>query len=139
MRDLLIMIFATACATNGAKKMTDNLPTCATLAECKQHEGQRVQIAGAYTVWDPLPVRAKDQAPARQVLLKLADGTDGPYLGAWGTDDHMRPLDEIAKLNGKRVRVVGTFRSAMPKHPGPEHAASFDGPCVHPIESITIE
>jgi uncharacterized lipoprotein YmbA len=56
MRELVIMIFATACASNGAKKLT--LPTCAALAECKQHEGQRVQIVGEYAVCDPLPVRA---------------------------------------------------------------------------------
>jgi hypothetical protein len=140
MRDLLILLFATACATNGAKPMTDNLPKCTTLAQCKQHEGQRVQIVGEYAVWDPLPVRAKDQPPARQVLVKFADGSEGPYLGAWGEADHMRPLDEIAKLGGKRVRVVGTFRSAMPKDPSsPPQAASLDGPCVHPIETIALE
>ena len=139
MRDLLILLFATACASNGAK-MTDKLPTCATLADCKLHEGQRVQIIGEYAVWDPLPMRAKDQPPARQVLVRFGDGAEGPYLGAWGEDDHQRPLDEIARLNGKRVRVVGTFRSAMPKRAGePPHAASFDGPCVHPVESIAAE
>jgi hypothetical protein len=136
---LLIMILATACASNGAKQMTDNLPTCTTLAECKQHEGQRVQIVGEYAVWDPLPMRAKDQPPARQVLVKFGDA-EGPYLGAWGENDHMRPLDEIARLGGKRIRVVGTFRSAMPRQASADpRAASVDGPCVHPIESIAAE
>lgn len=136
----LILILATACASTGAKQMTDNLATCATLAECKQREGQRIQIAGEYVVWDPLPSRAKDQPPAQQVVVRFADGSEGPYLGAWGEPDHMRPLDEIAKLKGKRVRVVGTFRSVMPKNASsPPHAASFDGPCIHPIETIELE
>ncbi len=73
------------------------------------------------------------------MIVKFADGTDGPYLGAWGEDDHLRPLAEITKLNGKRVRVIGTFRSAMPNKPKPSHAAWLDGPCVHPLETITLE
>ena len=53
----------------------------------------------------------------------------------------MRPLAEIAKLNGKRVRVVGTFRSAMPKNPeaSSPHEATLDGPCIHPLETVTLE
>ena len=46
----------------------------------------------------------------------------------------MRPLAEIAKLNGKRVR------SAMPKHPkASPHEATLDGPCIHPLETVTLE
>ena len=137
---LSILFLAAACATPGAKKMDDNVPSCSTLAECKAHDGERVRVVGEYAVWDPLPSRARTDPPAQQVILKLADGKDGPFLGAWGHDDHTRPLDEIAQLRGKRVQVTGTFRSKMPPHPtDPPYATSLTGPCIHPIERVSLE
>lgn len=49
----------------------------------------------------------------------------------------MRPLDEIARYDGQRVRVTGTFLREMPPHPtNPPEAAALGGPCIHPVESI---
>jgi hypothetical protein len=122
---------------NGVKTMDEKLATCTSLAECKTHEGQRVHVVGTYAVWDPLPTRARNHPPAQQVVLQFGPDEDGPYLGAWGHDGHLRPLDEIARYRGKQVRVTGTFRSSMPPHPtDPPEAASVDGPCIYPVEQI---
>jgi hypothetical protein len=141
MRLLLPPIFLAACATcsHGVKKMDENLVTCTTLAECKQHDGKRVHVVALYSVWDPLPVRAKDHPPAQQVMLMFGAEQEGPFLGAWGHDGHMRPLDEIARHAGKKVRVTGKFLSVMPSHPtDPPEAASISGPCIHPVELLVL-
>ena len=116
--------------------MTDTPPTCSTQAECVGHDGSRVAVVGVYTVWYPLPDRKRDHPPAQQVLLKLGKD-EGPYLEAWGDPRHMRPLEEIARFQGKKVRVVGRFRREMPPHPSdPPHAAALGGSCLQSVESI---
>jgi hypothetical protein len=118
--------------------MSGDAPVCTTLAECLAHDGARVTVVGVYTVWDPLPFRADNMAPAQQVILALDGDEDGPYLGAWGRPEHLRELAEIARLAGRRVRVTGTFHATMPPHPtDPPQAASLAGPCVDPVESVT--
>jgi hypothetical protein len=130
---------ATACGANKTKeKEVEKLPICTTNAECDANDGKRVEIVGTYTVWDPLPERKLDHPPAQQVILVLA-GEEGPYLEAWGQPQHKRPLDEIARFQGKQVRVKGTYLKTMPPHPKPNpRAADLAGPCIHPIESITL-
>ena len=135
---MLTLFVALAACTNGVKTMTDKLPTCTSLGDCQSHDGERVHVIAVYTVWDPLPDRAVNQAPARQVML-MFDGKDGPFLEAWGNPGHMRSLDEIARYRGKKVRVTGTFLRKMPPNPkDPPHAASLDGPCIHPVENIAL-
>jgi hypothetical protein len=120
--------------------MSGEPPVCTTEAELRAHDGERVQVVGTYTVWDPRPLRPAGRRPARQVIITL-DGVDGgPYLGAWGHEAHFRDLDEIAALDGRRVRAIGTFHTRMPPHPtDPPEAASIDGPCLHPLESVEPE
>jgi hypothetical protein len=138
MRVVLLSIILAGCAAcaDGANTMTGQLPTCATMDECIAHDGERVEVVATYTVWDPLPVRARNHPPAQQVMLKF--GTeDGPFLEPWGHEGHMRPLDEISRFQGKKVRIVGTFRREMPPHPtDPPEAASLGGACVQDIESV---
>jgi hypothetical protein len=125
----------TACAL-GVTQMTERLSTCSTRAECAAHDGQRVAVVGVYTVWDPLPSRKLDQAPARQVQLMLG-AEEGPFLEPWGSEQHLRPLDEISRFEGKKVRVVGTFRREMPRHPSdPPQATSLGGSCIQSIERL---
>lgn len=116
-----------------------SLPVCTTLAECERHDGERVEVVGTYTVWDPLPYRSRRHRPPQQVMLVFESGEDnGVYLEAWGHAGHMRDLEEIARFRGQRVRVTGTFRRKMPPHPtDPPHATSLAGPCLHPVETIT--
>lgn len=137
---LLICVLAAAAAcTNGVKTMNENLPTCATLADCLSHDGERVHVVAVYTVWDPLPERAANHPPAQQVMLMFGPDKEGPFLEAWGYQGHMRPLDEIARYRDKKVRVTGKFARQMPPHPkDPPEAASLNGPCIHPVESIML-
>lgn len=124
----MLFMLVSACAS-GAKPMP-----CASLSDCKRYEGKQIQLTGAYTVF------ATPDHETRQVYVRFADGSDGPFLGAWGHGDHLRPVDEIAKLAGKRVRVVGTFRARMPAAPNAHpDAASFDGPCLHPLALVELE
>jgi len=119
--------------------MDETLPTCTTLAECNAHHGERVHVVGVYTVWDPLPERARNHPPAQQVMLMFGSRDEGPYLEAWGHEGHLRPLDEIARYSGKKVRVTGRFLREMPPHPtDPPEATSLGGPCIHPIETIAL-
>jgi hypothetical protein len=138
MRMLLILL--AACASTGvAPTADDRIPTCSSLAECKAHDGERVHVVAVYSVWDPLPYRPDGLPPPRQVMLRFGD-QDGPFLGAWGRDGHLRSLDEIARFRGKRVRVTGRFLSVMPPHPtDPPHAASLGGACVYPVDTIARE
>jgi hypothetical protein len=109
------------------------------MAACKAREGQRVQLVGVYTLYDPMSSRTRDMPP-RQVTLRLLDDDIVPFLGAPGHDDQFRPLDEIARLGGKRVRVTGTFHMTTP--PDPDHnpkEAVLNPPYIHPIERIEIE
>lgn len=134
----LTFVLAAAC-TNGVKTMNDKLPTCTTLADCLLHDGERVNVVAVYSVWDPLPVRAANHPPAQQVMLMFGPDKEGPFLGAWGHDGHMRALDEIARYKNRKVRVTGKFSRQMPPHPtDPPEAASLNGPCIHPVESITL-
>lgn len=136
----LVPLLAVACARPGPKKLDDNVPSCSSRATCEAYDGQRVRVIGVYTVWDPRPWRGKNDPPAQQVILTWQSGEDGPFLGAWGRDDHTRPVTEIAWLGGKRVQVIGTFLSKMPPHPtDPPYATSLGGSCIHPIEQISIE
>ena len=114
----------------------DKLPTCSTIAECSAHDGKRVQIVGVYTLHNVMPGRPldRDTAPVR---ITLDDGP-GPFIGAYWHRDAIRPQDERARLDGRRVRVTGTFLRQMPPNPDPR-AASLGGPCVHLVERVDAD
>ena len=117
--------------------MTEPLPRCDSMASCRRHEGRRIVAVGVYTVWDPLPDRKLDHPPARQAMLRFGSadgGEDGPFLEAWGEAAHQRPLEEIERLRGRRVRAVGTFRAHMGGEDG--DAAAFDAPCLTDLTDI---
>lgn len=123
-----------ACANGVQQKMSDdNLPTCTTMAQCSAHEGKRVIVVGVYTIYNVVPARPldKETAPVRIAL----GGEPGPFLGAYWHQSAKRDASEKARLDGKRVRVTGTFLGNMPPNPNPR-AASLGGPCIHPIESV---
>lgn len=137
MRFVAFTLLAVASCASGVNKMKDKPPTCSTRAECDANDGKRVEVIGVYTVWDPLPSRKIDHPPARQVLLMLGE-EEGPYLEPYWHDRHERPLDEIARLKGKKVRVTGKYHRTMPPHPtDPPEAAALGGACLHPVEAVT--
>ncbi len=137
---LLVLVALSACADGRRAMKHGDAPTCSTMPECEARDGQRVQVVGVYTVYDPMSTRTKDMPPPRQVEVRLAQDSDGPFLGAVDHDDHFRPLDEIARLAGKRVRVTGTFHLMAPPEPDSDpKGGPFISPYIHPIERIEVE
>ncbi|HEX5724351.1 MAG TPA: hypothetical protein VFX98_02730 [Longimicrobiaceae bacterium] len=120
--------------------MSPSLPTCASLAECRRHDGERIAAVGVYTVHDPYPVRKRDADLPLLARLAMDDTAEGPFLGAFWDAAAGRPEEERARLAGKRVRVVGTFHAQQPERPGgSEDEAAFGGPCLQPVESVREE
>ena len=136
---LSILAALAALAACTTRPDQDHAPTCSTMAACNEADGKRVHVVGVYTVYDSMSVRPKDMPPPRQVELRLG-GQDGPFLGETGSDDFLRPLDEIARLRGKRVRVTGTFRTTPPPDSDNDsRGGPFIYPHIHPIERIDLE
>ena len=130
----IISFVAVAACANGVKqKMTDDLPTCTTLADCNTHDGQRVHVVGVYTLHNPMPSRALDEETA-PVRIALTDEL-GPFVAAYWHGDAVRAPAEKTRYQGQRVRVTGTFRRTMPAAPDPR-MAQLGGPCIHPVETI---
>jgi hypothetical protein len=109
--------------------------TCTTLAECRAHEGERVEVVGVYTVIDVSPGRKRNSDP-RAVRLML-DTEPGPFLEPYWSPGAARSPQEIARYQGKVVRVLGTFLGEQPPNPDPR-AASLGGPCLEEIEEIRL-
>jgi hypothetical protein len=133
-----LAILALACSagcSNGVKnQMSDDPPTCASLAECGARDGKRVSVVGVYTPFFPMPNRKRDDDSPLPVRIVLGDGK-GPLLEPYWHKDAIRPADEAARHAGKKVRVIGTFHKESPPPPDPE-AATLGGPCIHPVEKI---
>ena len=113
------------------------LPICTTLAECLEHDGERVQALGVYTLYDPFPGRK--QGPERTLLVYLQTGEaeHGPFLEPFWHPDAIRTAEERQQYADEQVKVVGVFYAQQPRQPGePAEAVSFGGPCIHPVESI---
>jgi hypothetical protein len=129
----LALALAAGCS-NGVKKMSEELPTCASLSECGAREGQRVTVVGVYTPFSPMPNRKRDDDSPLPVRITLGDGA-GLLLEPYWHRDAVRPADEMARHAGKKVRVTGTFHKESPKPPEPD-VATLGGPCLHPVEKI---
>jgi hypothetical protein len=130
-------LVALVACKNGVRKeqMRDDLPTCATLADCSAHDGQQVHVVGVYTLHNVMPSRKLDAATA-PVRIELSDGM-GPYLAAYWHADAVRSPQEKASHVGKRVRVTGTFHRTMPPAPDPR-MSQLGGPCIHPVVAIEL-
>ena len=107
---------------------------CTTPAECQAHDGQRVEVVGVYTVWEPRPDIPPEQSKSRVVKIRFDGAKSGPFLES----ARKRSLEEIAQLRGKRVRVIGTYLRHMPRV-RPETEAQLQGACINDIESITVD
>jgi hypothetical protein len=138
MRAALAVAVVAAC-TPGVK-MT-NLPVCTTLAECNAHHGERVIVTGVYALYQYMaPTQLPDdQVPVRIELAGEPGPIKGPMLGVFWMASVKRPPAEIARLKGKRVRVIGTFLRDQPLNPDHPDMSTVGGPCVHPVESVDAE
>ena len=99
--------------------------------------GQRVEIEGIYTARE---VRPSSGGGAGQVVVVVSDDGREVMLEPFWHPDVVRPAEERARFEGRRVRVVGTYHREQPPQPGlPEGAvaASYGGACIHPVESVT--
>ena len=132
----LALAVSVGCANGAKTKMSDDLTTCASLAECGARDGKRIAVVGVYTPFSPMPNRKRDDDSPLPVRIVLGDG-GGPLLAPYWHQDAVRPADEVARYAGKKVRVVGTFLGQSPPPPDPE-AATLGGPCLHPIEKIEL-
>lgn len=112
-------------------------PECTSLAQCRDHDGERVAVTGVYRTHDPYPTRKRDADLPLLARLELTDTEKGPLLEPFWHEDAARPAEERERLNGRRVRVLGVFHADPPRRPGADpDAASFGGPCIHPVESL---
>jgi hypothetical protein len=116
----------------------DALPVCTTIDECYALDGKRMQLIGVYTPWNPSNPKARD--PDRQAVRIQLGEDAGPLLEPYWDARAVRPPDELARLSGRRVQVVGVFRSTMPPDPSapPGVAAAMGGSCIQSVESIAL-
>lgn len=103
------------------------------MAECLEHDGERIDVVGVYTVVDASPARKQDLS-ARVVRLTLED-EPGPFLEPYWSERALRTSEEIARFDGRLVHVRGTFHSVQPS-PSDPRAASMGGPCLEEVESV---
>jgi hypothetical protein len=112
---------------------------CRTPTECAAFDGKRVTVVGVYRAL-PHPkgaVRGETQPVLARVEI---DGGDGPYLEPFYRAAAQRDDAELARLNGRRVRVTGVYYRVQPRNPDdPPHAAAMGGSCIADIEQITPE
>jgi len=111
-------------------------PICVTFTELDKHHLHRVKIIGIYVNdWMGLgPV----EFYARHVRIAMPDCRRGPMLNFPWKPEAKRDPDEIARLGGKHVVVVGTYYDGAPPAPGqPAYAANFTPPCMV-VESIRL-
>lgn len=112
-------------------------PICTTYEQCHAHDGQRVEVVGVYTVWEPRPDIPPERSKSRHVKVRLDGSPGGPFLEPASAKGHKRSPEEIAQFHGKRVRVIGTYLRDMRTHIS-ETEAQLMGSCVKDVESITL-
>jgi hypothetical protein len=125
---------AGGCASK-AKMSETNLPVCRTVAECRAHEGERVEVVGVYALHDYRPVKKKDSDAPLPAYVQLGDQR-GPFLEPFWHQAAQRSQDEIQRYQGKSVAVVGVFHGQQPADPANPDGAAMGGSCLHPVESI---
>ena len=98
--------------------------------------GKQVRVIGKYTQIDAR--RRKEPPPVYQghVALILADRTAVFLYPTWHPSA-IRPAEEIARYNHKKVVVVGKMVPEAPE--SPQGAASIIEPCMLTIDSIDLE
>jgi hypothetical protein len=122
-----------------ASTMTDNSDPvpCSTWDACIPHDGQRVAIIGVYTLHRPL-AGMKGGGDIVRVRIVPEGGRRGPYLEPYWHTGSRRDATELAALDGKRVRVVGTLYLTPPTNPkDPPGASTMGGAVIHPVEGIS--
>ena len=108
------------------------LPEPRTTAAIERHDGARVAIVGTYRQVDMNAHPRGDPEYVGHVGVELADTL--VHLGPTWDAASKRADDEIERLEGERVRAIGTIQAEMIEPP--EERFMFVGPCLHPVESV---
>jgi len=112
-------------------------PTCCrTKEELKANDGKRVVLEGVYRA-TRIEMRKRPDKPKLHALLETDGGT--LVIGVYYRADGLRPAEELARLDGKRVQVVGVVNMRTPSQTSPDGIpmASMLEPCVSPVERVT--
>jgi hypothetical protein len=112
-------------------------PTCCeTRDELRANDGKRVAVTGIYRA---TRVEMKKQPDKPKVHAQLETGAGPLMLGVYYNAEGRRPADELAKLDGKKVRVTGTLNLKTPTQTsaGGVPMATMTEPCLSPVESVT--
>ena len=131
----VLALLVTGCSS-GITPMKPTPAVCTTHEECHAHDGERVEIVGIYTVWEPRADIPPERSKSRLVKVRFDGASSGPFLAAENAQVYKRSLDEIAQFRGKRVRVIGTFLREIPQRN--DDSAQLGGACISAIESITV-
>jgi hypothetical protein len=140
----IVIAFTAACASAATSSPPGMAPPaslpscCTTAADVKALDGQRVELVGVYTTTAVRKGKqsAEDDARARTVAIHASDDVSvmvGVYYAAEGE----RPLGEITRFNGKRVRVIGILHARTPDAmEGTTPIQTMIGPCITEIEGV---
>ena len=109
------------------------MPIVRTLDDVARLDGQRVRILGQYRRADVRMARFGSPVYRGHVIVALEDERPVALLPVW-QDNARRPLDEVQRLHGQTVAVVGTIWAAAPEDPA--GGASPIGPCVDDVEAL---
>lgn len=110
------------------------MPTVATSADLDAHTGELVSLVGRYQIIDTgrhkVAYQREDGSTGMTNKLARVELGDGGGVDLW-----VRPADEMAQLDGKRVIAVGKL--IAPDADGPDGAAAPDAsPSLVQIQSV---
>jgi hypothetical protein len=128
---LLLATFALA-ACRGAPGV------CKTTADCGAFDGKRVTVVGIYRALSHPKGEVRGEKEPVMARVDIGSG-DGPYLEPFYKSAARRSDVELARFDGKRVRVTGVYYREQPRNPDdPPHAEAFGGPCIADIEELSL-
>lgn len=109
---------------------------CQTRDELRANDGKRVTIEGVYRA---TRIEMKKQPDKPKVHAQLETPGGMLVLGIYYKAEGRRPAEELARLDGKKVRVVGVVKVTPPTQTSPDGIpmASMIEPCISPVESVT--
>lgn len=110
------------------------MPTVASTADLDAHTGEQVSLIGRYQIIDTgrhkVAYQREDGSTGMTNKLARVTFDDGGGVDLW-----VRPADEMARLDGKRVVAVGKLIG--PADDGPDGAAAPDAePSLVQIQSV---
>jgi hypothetical protein len=109
---------------------------CQTRDDLRAADGKRVTVEGIYRA-TRIEMKKQPGTPKVHAQVETPGGT--LVLGVYYMAEGRRPAEELARLDGKKVRVVGTLNVKPPTQTSPDGIpmASMIEPCLSPVESVT--